>query len=443
MTRTAAAIAILLTCSFALMAGDWPQFKGASGLGSSDEKNLPTEWTKDKGIRWKAELPSRGISGPVVMGDRVYVTCSSGTRDDRLHVLCFDVSTGKQLWHRQLNATGGTACHPKTCMAAPTPAADSSGVYALFATGDLAAFDKDGNLRWYRSLVGDYPSVSNQVGMAASPVLLKDRLIVPMDNAGESFLAAIDIKNGQNLWKVDRPRDINWVTPVARQVGNTTEILVLSAKGLFAYDAATGKERWTHKQLGGTIPSPSLVGETLFLPSGGVTVVKLGVDGVAGDPVWKVTGMQSGMGSPLVYGDRVYTVSKDGVITCAATTTGRVVWKERIKGTVSASPVAADGKMYIVDENGTTTVIGTGSEAMDVVATNPLGADREERLSRAVGESGRRLHAIVTEFLELARAESGQIAKGEPVDILALCRALPGVRGSGEPWIAKIGRAHV
>ncbi len=182
----------------------------------------------------------------VVAANKVYITCSSGTRDDRLHVLCFDVTTGKQLWHRQLQGTGGTACHPKTCMAANTPAADETGVYALFATGDLVAFDADGTLRWYRSLVGDYPTITNQVGMASSPVLVKDRLIVPMDNSGDSFIAAVDTKYGKNVWKVERPRDINWVTPLVREVSGRTEVLFagLCRTHLIAYDAANGDKRW-------------------------------------------------------------------------------------------------------------------------------------------------------------------------------------------------------
>jgi len=370
---------LLLIASLAfapmLSAGDWPQFRGATGLGFSEDKNLPTEWSKDKGLRWKAELPSRGLSGPVIVGDRVYVTCSSGTRDDRLHVLAFDVKTGKELWHRQLAATGSTACHPKTCMAAPTPAADANGVYALFATGDLAAFDRDGNLRWYRSLVGDYPAVSNQVGMAASLAIAKDRLIVPMDNAGDSFLAAIDTKTGKNLWKIDRPRDINWTTPILRQVGDVTEVLFMSPKGLFAYDVATGKERWTYKQGGGSIPSPTLAGGMLFLPTNGVTAVKLTDMGAVGDAAWKGTGLTTKNASPLVYDGRIYTVNESGIVTCAEADTGKVIWKERLKGVFSASPIAGDNKLYVVDEAGTTSVLRTDSEAMDILGTNAIGEE--------------------------------------------------------------------
>jgi hypothetical protein len=138
--------------------------QGAKRVRRVAREGPPTEWSQRQGHAWQAKLPARGVSSPVVAGGRVYVTCSSGTRDDRLHVLCFDAGSGKQLWHRQLQGTGSTAAHPKSSMAANTPVADETGVYALFATGDLAAFDADGTLRWYRSLVGDYPTITNQVG---------------------------------------------------------------------------------------------------------------------------------------------------------------------------------------------------------------------------------------------------------------------------------------
>src|SRR5579875_3980237 len=155
---------ILLSC-FALFApwqeipiwaGDWPQFRGPGGTAVSEEKGLPVKWSTTENVRWKAELPGRGVSSPVLAGGRVYVSAASTYRERRLHVLCFDAAKGEKLWERQFAATGGTMCHPKTSMAAPTPVTDGRHVYALFATGDLAAFTRDGDLLWYRALQRDY-----------------------------------------------------------------------------------------------------------------------------------------------------------------------------------------------------------------------------------------------------------------------------------------------
>jgi len=374
-TRFALILPIILAIAVPLTAGEWAQFKGPGGAGISDEKNLPAEWTRDKGIKWKAALPSRGISCPVVFGDRVYVTCSSGKRDDRLHVLCFDAATGKQLWHRQLTATGGTACHPKTCMAAPTPVADASGVYALFATADLAAFDADGTLRWYRSLTGDYPSITNQVGMAASPILVKDKLIVPMDNDGESFLAAIDTKYGKNVWKAERQKGINWVTPFTREVNGKTEVLFAGGAGLTAYDSADGSKRWNYKEGGGSIPTATVVGDTLYLPGGGVTAVKIGAEGVEGKPLWSAKDVRPGFGSPLVYKGKVFAVDGQGFIACGDAKTGKVHFQERTKTAFSASPIAGDGKVYCVNELGVTFVLKADATDFAPIGENDLGEE--------------------------------------------------------------------
>lgn len=368
-----------LTIAFTLVlaangtAADWTQFKGPNATGVSPEKNLPTEWSKEQGIKWKATLPSRGVSSPVVAGNRVYITCSSGTRDDRLHVLCFDAPTGKQLWHRQLQATGGTSCHPKSCMAANTPVADESGVYALFATGDLVAFDADGTLRWYRSLVGDYPTITNQVGMASSPILVGDRLIVPMDNSGESFIAAIDIKYGKNIWKTDRPQVINWTTPLVRKTDNTIEVLLAGPTGLTAYDAANGKQRWNFREGRGSIPTGVLEGDSLYLPVGGVSKFKLTNQGLIEKPEWSAATLRPGMPSPLVYAGKVFTADGDGIIACADARNGKLLYKERTKGAYSASPIGADGKVYFLNESGVCTVLDAKADTLEVLATNDLG----------------------------------------------------------------------
>ncbi len=381
MTRfTTAAVFALALASGGLRpplagAADWPQFRGPNGGGVSAEKGLPVEWGKDKGVKWKADLPGRGVSSPVVANGRVYVTCSSGKRDDRLHVLCFDAATGKPLWHRQLQATGNTACHPKSCMAANTPVADSEGVYALFATGDLAAFDADGTLRWYRSLVGDYPTVTNVVGMASSPVLVRDRLIVPMENVGESFLAAVDTKYGKNLWRAERPSGTNWTTPLVRTAGDVTEVLFAGPGGLTAYDAATGTSRWTAKGAVGSIPSGVIDGDAIYLPVTGVSRFALGADGLAAKPAWEAKEAQTGYPSPVVYAGKVFACGSGGFVTCADAKTGKVLYKERVKGAFSASPVAGDGKVYCLNETGICTVLDAAATDFEPLATNDLGGD--------------------------------------------------------------------
>src|SRR5262249_11890555 len=148
---------------------------------------------------------------------------------------CLDAANGKKLWERQFTATGNTGCHPKTCMAAPTPTTDGRRVFALFATGDVAALDRDGDLLWYRSLATDYPPIANQVGMAASPVLHDGALIVPMDNAGDSFLLALDAATGKNRWKAKRERGLNWTTPLVLGRGAKAAVVFQSEEAVTAF----------------------------------------------------------------------------------------------------------------------------------------------------------------------------------------------------------------
>jgi outer membrane protein assembly factor BamB len=353
-------------------AADWPQFRGPDGTATSPETGLPTRWSATKGLRWKADLPGRGLSNPVIAGGRVYVTASSGYQEGRLHVLCFEPAAGKKLWERQFWSTGSTLCHSRTCMAAPTPVTDGERVFALFATGDLAALDRDGNLLWYRSLVHDYPTITNSIGMAASPILWQDVLLLPLHNLGESFVAGLDKRTGKNLWKVDRPRDMNWATPLLRSTADGPEVVFQEGGELVALDPATGRRRWAYRGEG-LLDSPSPVaGGGLILLPGGVAL-RPGSAREKPAVAWKSPKLKTSLNSWLYYKDRVYAASAAAALHCADAATGRILWTLRVKGPFSASPVAGDGKIYLVNEEGLTTVVDPSKHG-SILATNALGA---------------------------------------------------------------------
>ncbi|MGE3804349.1 MAG: PQQ-binding-like beta-propeller repeat protein [Gemmataceae bacterium] len=352
-----------------LQGGDWTQFRGPGGTGASDDTNLPVEWSTTKNIRWKADLPGKGLSSAVIAGDRVYVTTCSGPEEKRLHVLCFDPKTGKKLWERQFWATGKTQCHPKTNMAAPTPVTDGKRVFALFATADVAALDRDGNLLWYRSLASDYPTIGNNVGMAASPALYKDILFVPMENVGDSFVAALDAKTGKNLWKKQRSQKINWTSPIVVERAGKTEVLFQSGDVLTAYEPETGKELWSFKGELSTIPSPTAGDGLVFAPGGSLVAVKPGKEAKA---VWDSNKLKSSYTSPVLYKGKLYTVNSVGIVTCTDPQTGNPIWQSpRTKGPYAATPVAAEDRLYLVNEAGQTFVLQLGDEPK-IIATNPI-----------------------------------------------------------------------
>jgi outer membrane protein assembly factor BamB len=353
-------------------AGDWTQFRGSSGTGSADA-DLPVRWSEKENVRWKVDLPGRGLSCPVIAGGRVYVTACTGFLESRLHVLCFDVVTGKRLWERQLWSTGTTVCHPKTCMAAPTPVTDGQRVYALFATGDLAGFDAHGNLLWYRSLARDYPTIGNNVGMAASPILWQDVLLLPMENVGESFVAGIDKFTGQNRWKNDRPRGINWVTPLLISNGGRPEVVFQSAQDVTGYDPATGRQLWSFSGGFSTSASPAAGNGWMVISTGEVLALRPGTDKQAPQVAWKAPKLKTTYSSPLYYRERVYAVNSAGVLNCADAANGNMMWQQRLsnKGPYWSSPVAAGDKLYLVNDSGITTVVQAGAEPK-ILAVNPL-----------------------------------------------------------------------
>jgi outer membrane protein assembly factor BamB len=363
-SRRVVALALVLLLRPVASGGDWPQFRGPNGSGVSEETGLPIEWGQDRNIRWKVALPGQGHSNPVIASGKVFVTASSGFQESRLHVLCLGPVSGKQRWHRQFRSTGSTLCHAKSNMAAPTPVTDGKAVYALFATGDLVALDAEGNLLWYRSLAHDYPTLANNVGMAASPVLWKDLLILPLDNAGESFVAGIDVKTGQNRWKTARIREINWVSPLLVPRGDQAQVVIGALAELAAYDVQTGKKRWSYAGNGFSNTSTPILDSGLIFAAGGqFTAVRPGTE--AGGPrlVWQSSKLHPNISSPLCYQRRVYSLNPPNILVCANAADGKVLWQERLAdGTYWASPVAADGRIYAVNDAGTTTVVQAGDK---------------------------------------------------------------------------------
>jgi outer membrane protein assembly factor BamB len=353
-------------------ADDSPQFRGPGGASVSKETNLPEKWSATENLRWKADLPGKGLSNPVIAGGRVYVTATGAYQQKREVVLCFDVRSGKKLWERQVWATGGTQSHPKTNMAAPTPITDGERVYALFATGDLVCYDRDGDLVWYRSLVGDYPTVGNNVGMAASPTIWNDVLLICMENVGESFATGINKHTGVNRWRIDRPRGINWVSPIVTKTGGQPEVLFQGPDGIDAHDVFTGKKKWSAPKIRAlSYASLAASDGVVFAVSDKFTALRPAAGKNEPEIVWQSIKLRPGYCSPIAHEGLLYVVNGGGIVNCADAKTGDVLWTQRLDGAFAASPLLADGKLYVVNEAGSTSVLKAGKEAK-VLATNKI-----------------------------------------------------------------------
>jgi len=367
----------ILACAGTVRAAstDWPGFRGLDGTGVSAETGLPVTWTKSKHIAWKVALPGRGLSSPIVVGGHVIVTCCSGVAQDTLHVISFDARNGAKQWERRIWATGRTMCHPKTCMAAPTPVSDGRRVFALFATCDVVCLDLDGNTLWLRALSQDYPGIGNNVGLASSPVVVNGTFVALLENDGNSFAIGIDTATGWNRWRILRERLFNHATPGVWRGAerNDDAVLLQTTSGISAHDPGTGVQRWVLSDKCAGIPSSCVHDGMIIVPGEGVVALRPDPDTGSPAIAWRSRRVRPGTASPVIYGGRVYAVNSGGIVSCADLATGKNGWKLRIKGPFSASPVAADGRLYFVNEKGLCQVVEPGEKAGKVVGESDLG----------------------------------------------------------------------
>lgn len=327
---------------------DWLQFRGPNAAAVSTETKVPAVEVK---IAWAADLPGRGLSAPIVVGDKVFVTCASGPGQEKLHVFCFNAADGSKRWERAMRSTGRTMTHPKTSVAAATPCSDGDRVFALFSSNDLFAFDLDGNLLWLRGLTFDYANASNSLGMSQSPVVVDGTLVVQSENDSESFAAGLDVATGRNKWKMDRPKAANWSSATVWKGA----VALQSSKGILAVEPATGKTVWDYSDGASTIPSSVVTGEALYAVSHGITALAPEKGSVT--QLWRNEKLNPGTASPLVLGDHIYVVNGAGVLIKASLKNGDELWKLRMKGPFSGSPVAAGKHIYAVNERGIFQVI--------------------------------------------------------------------------------------
>ena len=377
---------VLTSASTARPAGGWLGYHGTDGSGVSAEKRLPATFGEGQNVAWKVPLPGRGPSSPIVVGKRVFVTSATGQRQDRLHVLCFDTANGKLLWHRQLWATGSTMCHPFGGVAIPTPASDGRHVVAFYSSNDLACFDLEGNLKWYRGLGLECPTTRNDVGMGASPLIVADTVVVQAENQGESFAAGIAVDSGADRWHLDRDRAPTWVSPMLLR-GKTAaddRVLLTSKFRLTAHEPATGKQVWAYEAACHTVSTGTVVDGNIYLPAGnGLVLLRPDATGKGVSVVWQEQRLQVGSTSPIVHQGKVYAIKGAGVLVCGDATTGEALWQTRLKGPFWSSPVLADGRLYVVNHAGLVQVVLLESKGK-VVETSQI--DKDVLASPAVAD---------------------------------------------------------
>lgn len=398
-------------------AQNWPSFRGPQASGVAEGTPTATTWDAEKSVNvlWKTPIPGLANSSPIVWGDRIFVTTAvskdaepdiktglygdvdsvESKSEHTWKVYGLDRKTGKILWEKVAHqGVPKVKRHMKATHANSTPATDGKHLVVLFGSEGLYCYDLDGKLEWKKDLglldSGWFYDPSYQWEYGSSPVIYKNMVIVQVDIQKGSFIAAYDVKDGRQIWRTDRDEIPSWASPSVFETGGRAE-LVTSATKIRGYDPLTGKELWRLTPNSEIATPTPIMAHGLFYVTAGyrpVTPIYAIRPGSSGDIslekgkdasaqiAWSKDRGGPYMPTPIVYGDYLYTCNNNGTLTAYNAKTGEQIYRERVAGTTTASftasPVAADGKLYFPSEEGDVYVIKAGPK-FESLAKNPVG----------------------------------------------------------------------
>ncbi len=377
----------LLVAGNVTFAENWPNWRGPTRDGISTETNLPVEWDSERNIAWKLEMPAWSGSTPVIWDHLIFMNVA--VDDDNLSLWCIDRNTGQPIWKRHLS--DGNRRQRKQNMSSPSPVTDGERVWVMTGTGILKAFDVKGNELWVRNIPDSYGPFGLNWGYASSPLLYGNALYVQvlhgMRTNDPSYVLRIDRDTGETVWRVERPTEAqrespdSYTTPALLEYAGTTEVVITGGDAVTGHDLETGQELWRADGLNPTrnrayrlIASPVVHGDMIYAPTRvrPLLVIRPGGRGDVLDShvVW-TTDNGPDVPTPVTDGEFFYVVNDRGIVYVMNAKTGAPIYgPERIQtGTYSASPVLADGKIYVTNESGMTTVFKTGP-TFEVLAEN-------------------------------------------------------------------------
>ena len=391
-----------LVAATGLQGENWPGFRGPSHQGLSHERGLPLKWSATESIVWKTPMLGESWSSPIVWGGTIFVTTATD-HGETARVLALERKTGKVLWDREVFKQVPRRKEDRNTYATPTPATDGRRVYACFGDGSFVALNYAGELVWTNR---SYPFYGKH-GLGSSPILHGDLLIMARDGSSDgedktlgwqkpwdrSFVLALDAKTGKERWLGHRGLSrISHGVPGIWEHDGQTEVVSEAGDVVQGFDAQTGQRLWSSEVIGeGKVPSVVL-GEGLVFTSGGwggketIKAFRLGGKGDLKETnlVWEQKKGQPKIPSLLYLKPYLFALADGGVATCMKAATGEVVWQERVGGNFSASPVAADGRVYLLSDEGVTTVI-EASPVYKVLASNPLGEKVQASMAISAG----------------------------------------------------------
>lgn len=356
---------------------DWPWWRGPQRNGVATGI-APVEFGDSTNLVWKVPVPGRGHSSPTVVKNRIYL--STADESAQVHsIVAFDRATGKQLGKVDLS-TGGFPGrnHAKNTEATPTIASDGERLFVTYFHHDqieLLCLDLAGKVQW-RKFLGKFDAKPYEYGYAPSPLIYRGTVIVAAEWNGAGFIGAFDRTSGAEVWRTPRPRNISFSSPVVGHVAGKDQLLISGADQVAAYDPASGKSLWTTRgTTAATCGTMVWEGDIVFASGGYPKPETLAVkaDG-SGEVLWK-NNQKCYEQSLLVTGGYVYGLTDGGVLYCWRGSDGEEMWKQRLKGPVSSSPVLAGGHIYWANELGTHYVFKPNPEKLELVAENQLGSE--------------------------------------------------------------------
>jgi outer membrane protein assembly factor BamB len=393
MMRMMIIVLLILNCLTAQASEHWPQFRGPAGDGHSDAQGLPLNWSETINVVWKTAIHDRGWSSPIIYGDQIWLTTASPD-GRKLYVLCLDRKTGRIIKDMKLfDVVEPQYAHPFNSYASPTPVIEPGRVYVTFGSAGTACIDtKSFKVLWERRDL----ECNHFRGSGSSPILFQNFLFMNFDGSDHQFVIALDKRTGKTVWQTKRSIDFQdldsngkpkadgdfrkaFSTPHVSLLNGRLELISLGAKAAYAYNPFNGQELWRVEERDQHSAStrPVFGHGMIFFPTGFSTgqlfAVRTGGNGLITDThvAWKVKRGVSNKPSILLVDELIYMINDVGIASCLEAKTGEIVWQKRLAGEYTASPVYADGKIWIFSEDGKATVLQKG-RSFEVLAENQL-----------------------------------------------------------------------
>lgn len=396
-------VAVFALLSTLAVADDWPAFRGPAGNGICEQTGVPLTWSSDKNVRWKVPLAGPGNSSPIVSADRVFVACASDKGKHR-GLYCFDRRDGRPLWQRVIDYDEPDPTHATNPYCGSSPAADGQRVVVWHGSAGLHCYDYDGRPLWSRDL-GTFRHIW---GYGSSPVFYGQSILLNCGPGERTFVTAIDRDSGKTLWQVDEPGGDegqdkpgekpkwigSWSTPVVAKVDGRDQVLVSLPHHVQAYDPADGTILWNCDGLGDLVYTSVLISNGIGVAMGGFHGPAIGIrlggssNITQSNRLWHVTAKNpQRIGSGVILDGHIYLVNEPGLVQCLDLKTGNEIWKDRLGGEkVWASIVAAEGRLYVTDEAGTTFVFAPNPERLELLAKNSVDEGTNSTLAISNGQ---------------------------------------------------------